>query len=470
MTRKFLRGGLLLAAVLSFSGCASMAPKYSKPEAPVPTTWPAGPAYKGTSPNGVVLSDLAWKDFFVDGNLRKIIDLALANNRDLRTAALNIERAQALYQVQRSGQFPAVNGVASYQAQRTPGSLTNSGNAVTSQVWTLGLGVSSYELDFFGRIQSLKDQALDQYLSTEQARRAVQISLVAEVANDYLNYAADKERLKIAQETLVAQVDSYKITKSRFDLGVATGLDLARAATTVESARVDVARYTGQIATDLNALQLVVGAPVAPELLPPGLNEVTVLKEISAGVPSEVLTRRPDILAAENVLKGANANIGAARAAFFPRITLTGTGGLASDSLSGLFTGGAGAWQFLPQISVPIFNAGLNKANLKIAEVDRDISVNQYERTIQVAFREVSDALAQYGTIGDQLTAQQALVNSSTVSYQLSETRYQGGVDNYLSVLDAERSMYSAEQGLVSLRLSRLSNLVTLYKVLGGGA
>ncbi|GFO55299.1 adeC/adeK/oprM family multidrug efflux complex outer membrane factor [Geomonas sp. Red276] len=470
MNRNFLRGGLLLAAVLSFSGCASMAPKYNRPEAPVPAAWPTGTAYKGTSPNGVILSDLAWKDFFVDGNLRKIIDLALANNRDLRTAALNIERAQALYQVQRSGQFPAVNGVASYQAQRTPGSLTSSGNAVTSQVWTLGVGVSSYELDFFGRIQSLKDQALEQYLATEQARRAVQISLVAEVANDYLNYAADKERLKIAQETLVAQVDSYKITKSRFDLGVATGLDLARAATTVESARVDVARYTGQIATDLNALQLVVGAPVAPELLPAGLSEVTVLKEISAGVPSEVLTRRPDILQAENLLQGANANIGAARAAFFPRITLTGQGGLASDSLTGLFTGGAGAWQFLPQVTVPIFNAGLNKANLKIAEVDRDISVNQYQRTIQVAFREVSDALAQYGTIGDQLTAQQALVNSSTDSYRLSETRYQGGVDNYLSVLDAERSMYSAEQGLVSLRLSRLSNLVTLYKVLGGGA
>jgi outer membrane protein, multidrug efflux system len=461
---------VIVGAMLALTGCATMAPKYSRPQAPVPPAFPTGPAYQGTSAKGPALAEIVWTDFFVDPQLRKVIALALDNNRDLRIAALNIERSQALYRIQRSELFPALNGVASYDAVHTPRSLTGTGRAVTSHAYSLGAAGSAYEVDLFGRIRSLNEQALQQYLATAQARRSVQISLVSEVANNYLTLAADRERLRIAQDTLTAQQASYSLTKSRFDMGVATALDLSRAQTTVETAQVDIGRYIGLIAQDQNALQLVVGAPVPADLLPGALTTITVVKDVSPGLPSDLLQRRPDILQAENLLKGANANIGAARAAFFPRITLTGAGGLSSNDLAGLFAGGAGAWSFLPQITVPIFNAGANKANLKVAEVERDISVAQYEQAIQVAFREVADALAQYGTLGSQLSAQTALVNSSADSYRLSDARYQGGIDNYLSVLDAQRSLYAAQQGLVTLRFSRLSNMVTLYKVLGGGA
>lgn len=461
---------LTLGAILALAGCSTMAPEYTRPEPPVPAVWPAGPAYQGTAKQGPALADIAWQEYFVDPQLRKVVALSLEQNRDLRLAALNIERSQALYRIQRSELFPAVNAGAAYSAQHIPGSLTGSGQSVTSHAYSLSLGMSAYEVDLFGRIRSLKDQALDQYLATEQARRSVQMSLVAEVANNYLVLAADHERLKIAQDTLSSQESSYRLTKSRFELGVVSALDVSRAQTIVEAARVDIGRYTGQVAQDLNALQLVVGAPVPAELLPAGLTAVTALKDLSPGVPSEVLQRRPDILQAEYRLQGANANIGAARAAFFPRITLTTAIGLSSNQLTGLFTGGAGAWSFLPQITVPIFNAGENKANLKLAQVDREIFLTQYERSIQVAFREVADALANYGTLGEQLAAQQALVNSSAESYRLSHARYLGGVESYLAVLDAQRSLYASQQNLVTLRFSRLANLVTLYKVLGGGA
>ena len=463
---------LTLGAMLALTGCSTMAPKYTRPEAPVPVTWPAGEAYKGAAANaqGPAIADIAWQEFFIDPQLRKIVALALEQNRDLRLAALNIERSQALYRIQRSELFPAINAGGAFSAQRIPGTISGSGRSVTTHGYSVSLGMSAYEIDLFGRIRSLKDQALDHYLATEQARRSVQISLVAEVANDYLALAADRERLKIARDTLASQESSYRLTKSRFDIGVVSAVDVTRAQTIVEAARVDIGRYTGQVAQDLNALQLVVGAPIPENLLPGGLAAVTALKEISPGLPSEVLQRRPDILQAEYELQGANANIGAARAAFFPRITLTTAVGLSSSALTSLFTGGAGAWSFLPQISVPIFNAGENKANLKVAEVDRDIFLTHYERSIQVAFREVADALAQYGTLGEQLAAQQSLVDSSADSYRLSDARYQGGVDSYLAVLDSQRSFYAAQQNLVTLRFSRLANLVTLYKVLGGGA
>ena len=465
------RIAVTIAAAIALSGCASMAPKYSRPEAPVPGNWPTGPAYQGaTKAEGPAIADISWQEFFVDANLRKVIASALQNNRDLRLAALNIERSQSLYRIQRSGLFPAINAGGAYSAQRVPGTVSSSGESSTSHNYSLSLGMSAYELDLFGRIRSLKDQALEQYLATEQARRSVQISLVAEVANNYLALAADREHLRIARETLTSQESSYQLTKRRFELGVATALDMSQAQTIVEAARVDIGRYTGLVAQDQNALELLVGAQVPAELLPGGLSAVTALKEIPAGVPSEVLQRRPDILQAENELRAANANIGAARAAFFPRITLTTAIGLSSNQLSGLFSGGAGAWSFLPQISVPIFNAGAIRANLKVAEVDREIFVTLYERSIQVAFREVADALAFYGTLGEQLTAQQSLVDYSAESHRLSDARYRGGVDSYLAVLDSQRSLYAAQQNLVTLRLSRLANLVTLYKVLGGGA
>ncbi len=459
-----------LGATLLLTGC-TLAPEYTRPEPPVPAAWPEGPAYKeGAAATGAAMADLPWKEFFIDEQLRQLIALALENNRDLRVAALNIERSRAQYQIRRADLFPHVDANAVGNAFRASEDLSRTGESETTHEYTVGLGVSAYELDLFGRVRSLRDQALEEYLATGQARRSVQISLVAEVAVNYLTLAADRERLQLARETLASQQASYQLTKSRFEAGVASALDLHQAQTSVEAARVDIARYTGLAAQDENALTLVVGSPVPPELLPSALSDtLTSLKEVPPGLPSEVLLRRPDILQAENLLQGANANIGAARAAFFPRITLNSTVGYSSDELSGLFTSGASVWTFSPRITLPIFNAGSLRAGLKVAEVDRDIAVARYEKAIQTAFREVADALAQRGTIDEQLAAQQSLTDATAESYRLSQARYEKGVDSYLNVLDSQRSLYGAQQGLITARLTRLTNLATLYKVLGGG-
>ena len=465
----------VMAALVTITGCSTMAPKYSQPAAPIPGAWPDGPSYKeisGTPPDKA-LAEIPWQDFFVDPQLRKLIALALENNRDLRIAALNIERSQAQYQIRRSDLFPKVDANAGANFQRLPEDFSGTGRAETIHQYNVGLGVSSYELDLFGRVRSLKGQALEQYLATGQAQRSVQISLVAQVAEGYLSLAADRERLQIAKETLASQRSSYDLTKSRFEAGVSSALDLNQARTIVDTARVDIARYTTLVAQDENTLSLVVGSPVPNDLLPASLSEsLTALKDATPGLPSDVLLRRPDILQAENLLKGFNANIGAARAAFFPKITLVSSVGFGSRELAGLFTAGVGsfAWSFAPRISLPIFDGGSNRANLKVAEVDRDIAVAQYEKTIQTAFREVADALAQLGTIDEQLSAQQSLADATSESYRLSQARYEKGVDSYLSVLDSQRSLYGAQQSLISIRLVRLANLVTLYKVLGGGA
>jgi multidrug efflux system outer membrane protein len=450
-----------------------MAPKYVQPAAPVPAAWPSGPAYKteAVQPAQKPLADIPWQEFFVDPQLRKLIALALENNRDLRVAVLNIEQSRAQYQIQRAGLYPNVNATAGAVYQRVPQDFTSSGNATTTRQYDVGLGAAAYELDLFGRIRSLKDQALEQFLATEQARRSVQISLVSQVAASYLTLAADRDRLRIAKETQASQQASYGLTRNRFDKGVSSALDLSQAQTSVEAARVDIARFTTLIAQDENALNLVLGAQAPPELIPTRLTgTLTALKDAAPGLPSDVLLHRPDILQAEGQLKGANANIGAARAAFFPRITLLSSVGFGSESLAGLFKGGAFAWQFAPQVSLPIFNAGSNKANLKVAEVNRDILVAQYEKAIQTAFREVADALAQRGTIDEQVAAQQALTDANSESYRLSTARFDAGIDSYLNVLFSQRSLYDAQQGLISLQLARLNNMVTFYKVLGGGA
>lgn len=460
---------LPVGVCLYLAGC-TMAPKYTQPEPPVSAAWPTGPAYETEgAQTGQAPSEIGWPDFFLDEQLRKVIALALENNRDLRLAALNIERAQALYQIRRAELFPVVNASGTAVHQRIPETLSTTGQAATTHQYTVGLGFSAYELDLFGRVRSLKDRALEEFFATEQARRSVQISLVAEVANTYLAFAADRERLKVAMDTLLAQETSYELTKRRFELGVSSELDVRRAQTSVDAARVDIARFTTLVAQDQNALELLLGAPVPAGLLPAELG-MAGLKEISPGISSEVLQNRPDILAAEHRLKGANANIGAARAAFFPRITLTSSIGLGSAELGDLFKGGAGFWSFIPQVTVPIFNAGANRANLKVAEVDRDIFMTQYEKAIQTAFREVADALALRGNLGEQLAAQQSLVDAAQVSYRLSDARYRNGVDSYLSVLDAQRSLYAAQQNLITVRLATLANQVTLYRVLGGGA
>jgi multidrug efflux system outer membrane protein len=450
-----------------------MAPEYIRPVAPVPTAWPGGPAALAGAavPLEKPVADIPWREFFVDERLRKLISLAIENNRDLRVAALNIERSRALYQIRRSDLLPRVDASAGASFQRVPETLSTTGRAMTVEQYSVNLGVSSYELDLFGRVRSLKDQALEQYLATEQAQRSVQISLVSQVAATYLAIAADRERLDLAKGTLANQQESYKLTMSRFEAGISSSLTVNQARTSVEAARVDIARYTTLVAQDENALALAVGSPVPSELLPQSLSQsLTSLKAVSPGLPSDVLLGRPDILQAEGQLKGNNANIGAARAAFFPRISLVSSIGFGTDDLAGLFKPGSFAWKFAPQITLPIFDYGSNSSNLKVSEVDRDISVALYEKTIQNAFREVADALAQLSTINDQLAAQQSLTDATAESYKLSKARYDKGVDNYLTVLDSQRSLYGAEQNLIGIRLARLTNLVTLYKVLGGGA
>lgn len=463
----------VISMVLStgiLAGCGTLAPDYQRPAAPVAATWPAGDAYKPGTDGGERAADIAWQRFFADPHLQQLIRLSLDNNRDLRLAALDVLRAQAQYRVTRADRLPGLDAGSSWTRQRTPGDLTGTGNAATTSQFNAQVGVSAFELDFFGRVQSLEEQALEQYLATEEAQRSAQISLIAEVATAYLTLAADSELLALAQETVKSQSDSYNITKRSFDLGTASELDLNQALISVETARGDVAGYTAQVAQDRNALALVVGGPIPDILLAPRkLESIRLLADLPAGVASSVLMDRPDILAAEHRLMAANANIGAARAAFFPSITLTATAGTASNALSGLFAGGSGAWSFMPQINLPIFDWGRNQANLDTARVDADINVATYEQAIQTAFREVADALAVRGTIDDRIAAQQALTTAAGNSYRLSDTRFRQGADSYLNVLDSQRSFYSAQQGLISTNLSRMTNLVTLYKVLGGG-
>jgi len=456
-----------LAGIIVVLGGCTMVPKYVRPEAPTPATWPSGPVYKAAAlaTNGPA-ADIPWHGFFADAQLQKIIELALTNNRDLRVAALTIEKTRAAYRIQRSNLLPTINVVGYGTKQQVFANVATFEESVQLEYYTVNVGFSSYELDLFGRIRSLKARALEQYLATEQARHGLQISLVAEVAGAYLNLAANRDLLRLAQETLESQESTYELIQRRFELGDSSDLDARQAQTRVDAARVDIAKYTGLTALYENALNLLAGTTLPAELLP---RELTALKDIRAGLPSEVLQRRPDILQAENQLKAANANIGAARAAFFPSIILTGSYGTMDDQLAGLFKGGSAVWAFTPQITLPIFTAGKNIANLDAAKADRDICVAQYEKAIQTAFREVADALAQRGTLLDQLEAQESLEEAATASYLLSDARYRNGIDGYLVVLDSQRSLYAARQGLIAIRLARLANLVTLYKVLGGG-
>ena len=453
---------LALAVVLA--GCSTLAPHYERPAAPVPAVFPTASA------SGQAAADIDWRDFFADAKLRSLIDLALANNRDLRVAVLNIAQARAQYRVQDASTWPTLNASGSGSASRTPASLSGTGQAVVGHQVSANIGTSAYELDLFGRVRSLNAQALESYLATTEARRSTQISLVAEVASAYLTWSADLDRLALARQTLQSQSDTYGLTQRRFELGTDSALTLRQQQTSVESARVDVASYTAQVALDQNALALLLGTAVPAELAPTGLaTRVSALPDLPAGLPSDLLQRRPDILQAEHTLQAASFNIGAARAAFYPRISLTASAGSSSNDLSGLFKAGSGAWSFVPQITLPLFDGGANQANLDIATVTRDINVAQYEKTIQTAFREVADALAQRSNLGDQLSAQQALVDATADSFKLSDARFRRGVDSYLDVMVTQRSLYTAQQGLIGTQLSRLANEVTLYKVLGGG-
>ncbi len=466
MKRKLLI--LPLALAFLWGGC-TLAPKYERPAAPIPVQWPTGAAYQETkaAQTTQTVPDLPWRDFITDAQLREIIEIALVNNRDLRVAALNVERAKAMYGIGRASLLPSINAVGSWYQERIPADLSSGGSAYTAEQYSVNLGMTSWEIDFFGRIRSLKDKALEEYFATDQALRGTQILLVSTVAQAYLALAADREALHLVSKTLEAQESSYKLIRRRYDVGMISELDLKRAQSQVDVARGDVARYTQLAAQDENGLNLLVGSPVPRELIALDLGNITEPRDISPGLSSEPLLNRPDVLAAEHQLKAANANIGAARAAFFPRITLTTSIGTASAELSGLFKAGSGVWSFAPSIVLPIFDARTWYA-YDVTKIDKQMSIAQYEKAIQTAFREVADALAVKGTVNQRIEAQQSLVDALAITYRLSEARYTKGVDSYLSVLDAQRSLYTAQQVLIMLHLARISNVITLYKAMGG--
>ena len=460
---------LMAGIALLGSGC-SMAPKYTRPAAPIPAQWPTGAAYEqaAATNNSPIAPDLPWREFFTDQKLQQIISMALTNNRDLRLATLNVEMARARYGIQRDQLYPAVDAVAGAAKQRTAADLTRPGQPRTTERYEVNLGVLSWEIDFFGRIRSLKDRALQEYLASEQGRRSAQTLLISTIANAYLALAADREALALARNTFDTQKAAYDLVQRQYTLGIATELDLRQAQTPVEAARRDVSVYTQRVAQDINALNLLAGATVPDDLLPPDLAGVSPPKDVAPGLPSDVLLRRPDVLQAEAMLKAANADIGAARAAFFPRISLTTTLGTASDDLSNLFKSGNGTWSYAPQLVMPIFDARTWSA-LKASKVQQKMAVASYERAIQNAFREVADALAVRGTVGEQLAAQQALVNALTEAYRLASARFEKGIASYLAVLDAQRSLFAAQQGLVTLRLADQASRIRLYSTLGGG-
>lgn len=448
-----------------------MAPKYERPDAPMPSQWPSGPAYvePASAAPAPETASLSWRTFIGDQRLRDVIEAALKNNRDLRVAVLNVEKAKAMYGIGKTSLLPTVNATGLWYQEHIPADLSSAGMSYTAEQYSVNLGIASWEIDFFGRIQSLKDKALEEYLATDQALRSARILLVSTVAQAYLALAADREALQMVLKTLETQEAAYHLFRKRYDVGMLSELDLRRAQSQVETARRDVARYTQQIAQDENGLILLVGSPLGRELLPPDFTTVGATGDISPGLSSAALLNRPDVLAAEHRLKAANANIGAARAAFFPRIALTTSVGTASAELSGLFKSGSDVWTFAPQIVMPIFDARTWFA-FDVSKLEKEIAVAQYEKAVQTAFREVADALAVKGTINRQIEAQQALVEALTVTHRLSEARYAKGIDSYLSVLDAQRSLYVAKQALIMLHLVRINNTIELYKTLGGGA
>jgi len=457
---RFRYAATAIGLQLFLGGCASMTPAYQRPAAPVAAAYPGAPAAQDPS---AAASDIEWQDYFGDARLKRLIDAALQNNRDLRVAMLNIEQARAQLQLRRADELPTVGIGAT-------GSRQPSGSGGIASTYSAGLAVTAYELDFFGRVRSLSAAALAQYLATEEARKNVQIALVSAVANTYLNLLADDELLALTRRTLVTREDSLKLTKLKFEVGAASELDYRQAESLREGARATLAQLMRQRDLDENALVLLLGQAL-PADLPQGagIGDQVLIRELPAGVPSEVLARRPDVRQAEQQLIAANANIGAARAAFFPKITLTGSAGTASSQLSGLFKSGSSAWTFMPQLLLPIFDSGRNQANLDAANVNRAIALAQYEKAIQAAFREVADALAGRATLGEQLRAQQGQANAEAQRYKLADLRYRNGAASYLDVLDAQRALFATQQALVQVQAQQVQNQVSLYKVLGGG-
>lgn len=458
---------LLIASILAVSlvGGCSLNPQYNRPEPPVAESYPADPAGKGMKS----ASEMSWREFFPDQRLQALIAAALENNRDLRTAALRIEEARALYNIQSADLLPTVNLGASGSRVRTPASLSLSRQEVVSSNYQVGLSLASFELDFLGRVRSLNEAALSLYLASEEARQAAQISLIAEVAKAALAERAFAEQQDLAQKTLNGREASYKLAKQRFDVGASSSLDLRLNETQVLAARIALLVLERQRAQAMNGLTLLTGKPLRELPALQALAEQGIVSELPAGLPSDLLTQRPDIRAAELRLKAANANIGAARTAFFPKISLTAGFGTASNALSGLFDSGSRTWSFAPQLLLPIFDAGRNQGNLTLAEVRKNLAITDYERIVQTAFREVADALVARASLDQQVDAQGATLEAQADRLRLAEQRYRNGISSYIEVLDAQRELFAAEQSLVLARLLRLTNAIDLYRSLGGG-
>ena len=456
MMRRFV----LLLSATSLGAC-SMAPKYVRPELPVSASWPAGDSYLKQSE--ATLPAVTYRDIFRDPRLQGLIEQALANNRDLRIAAANIVAARSQYRIQRAQLLPQVGASAGV----TRSDSGNGGDARNN--FSVNGGISAFEIDLFGRIQSLSTAAQNSYFATEAAARATRLALVGDIATVWLNYAADKSLLAVAQDMAANAQRSVTLTRARLEGGIAPRTDLSQAETVLASAQSDLAQQTTNLAQDINALQLLVGAPIDSSALPTSIDEAAgTIAELPAGLDSGVLLRRPDVVQAEYQLRSANAEIGAARAALFPRISLTAVLGLASGSLGELFKGGSFNYSTGANASYSIFKAGAGRANVRLSEAQRDAALAGYERSIQTAFREVADALARRGTIGEQTRANQALTAAASDNYRLSEARYRGGIDTFLQSLVAQRTFYSAQRQLIATRLTAAANLVTLYRVLGG--
>jgi outer membrane protein, multidrug efflux system len=499
MTRRFT---VALLATTLLAGC-NLAPKYARPEGAVPPALPHGDGTYPLAANEVVdVTRIGWRDFFTDQRLRDVIAQGLENNRDLRLAAANVLQARAQYRIQRADQVPSTGLTGSATYTNNPlsavgaagggagggtgtgvggvgaggglggGVDTGAGVGATTgsnlEFYSVNLGFSAFEVDLFGRVRNLTRAALEQYLATEEGARATRISLVAEIATAWLQLAADRDQLRIAEGTLQTFAQTRELTQAQFRIGVASELEARQADTNYQAARNDIAVLRTRIAQDRNALELLVGAPVADPALPDALGEATI-PELPAGLSSDLLLRRPDVLQAEHQLRAQNANIGAARAALFPTISLTAAVGTISTALSGLFNGGSFTYSGSPGVTLPLFDGGRLRGGVRLAEAQQQAAVATYERTVQTAFREVADALAQRGTIGEQVAAQSARAESASIAARLSEARYRVGVDSFLNTLDAQRTAYGAQQQLVTTRLARGTNLVALYRTLGGG-
>jgi len=459
---------LLLSLILS--GC-TMIPDFTRPDFPAASSWSDVPGY--AAPAGENLAkQMDWKNFFASQDLWLVIGTALQNNRDIKQAALNIEEARAMYRITRADLVPNINGQTGVTYTGTSKDTGITGQRQNNETYEANIGLASYELDIFGKIRSSNQSALNKYLATQEAHAMMRNSLIAETANAYLQWLADRKLLSLTKQTLQAQQRTYDILSKSLEKGLATEQDVARAETAVETARVNKHQYSRFVAQDQNAVFLLMGIPQDDDFLPKtSLDDVQLKDDLDAGLPSEVLLMRPDIRQAEYELLARNADIGAARAAFFPGITLTGSYGLASNGLSGLFSSGAtGVWSFLPQITLPIFQGGRNKANLELAEIRKEKAIVNYEQVIQTAFREVADELAARATLDEQLKAQRRLVAAAQKVYDISDARYKSGIDSFLSVLDAQRELYTYQQNAIQIERLRLSNLVNLYKVLGGGS